>query len=446
MINFSAIRAFAFAAICAMPALSQAAVTPEPLPDCVTAVQPAQGYIDTSNNLYPLGAGFITIVFDSEPMVNEDCEGLISIYVDNAAEPSESLEARSSVSVDAMGFSYGSVKFSRKYADPGTYHISIAEGAWLLNGLPSPAIELNYEIRSLQTLSPNPGIVDQITGFVMTVAGNNVVRSTAANKQPELYRTGPFIEYGLDISYEPNILNPDYTDIVMRITSESGSSIASLSDPGDYTLLLPGGCFTFDVTDSYGNVTTQPLQETVASYTISDMPKPIIYPEEFSVLKSFSTFEISYPDGFELWFTDNMGGIYLYPVKNGQVSSSYAYRLSIVEENETGLTLGVLNSDFTYVEGEEYTPANGTYALRLRDGLFTGTYNGNYANCPAFVYYFDIYNEPVAVDTIQDAPEAEFCNIYSITGTVVARNCSRDRISSLPAGLYIVNGKKIMVK
>lgn len=42
--------------------------------------------------------------------------------------------------------------------------------------------------------------------------------------------------------------------------------------------------------------------------------------------------------------------------------------------------------------------------------------------------------------------EAGSCDVYSVAGVRVLKGASADALGSLPAGLYIVNGKKVLVK
>ncbi|MDE5877265.1 MAG: hypothetical protein K2H47_07205 [Muribaculaceae bacterium] len=406
---------------------SYAAIDIIPLPDQVESVNPVQGWVDTSNNANPLGVSDITIGFRTAPEVNPDCTSLISIYVDGSDVASESLVANEAAFVDAMGNPAGGFIFTKRYTSPGLYHISIPEGVWLLGGEASPAIELNYGIRQLQTLSPATGIYDQLSTITLTVAGTNVQQ----RKTPEFFS-------GLD-DYDLTISIEEGTDSSV-ITMTLGETITT---SGTYTLLIPGGTFSYDIEED-GKTVTIDSQEIVATYYISSVPKPAIDPEEGTV-EGFDKFTLTMPEGYLMFFADTMSISYIYPVlPDGSLSPSYEYRVRVAEyDSEAGtVQLVVLNSDGMPTE-TLLSPANGEYALRLGSSLVSGTYNDEFVNLAPFIYYYTV-NNLTGIEKI-GLTENETLDVYTITGVRVGRNLDRESLKTLPAGLYIVNGKKVML-
>lgn len=404
------------------------AVTPQPLPEGVVAVYPSQGYIDTSENQYPLGAGSISVEFQVVPEANPACNGLICIYVDGAQEPAETLVAGESAFVDAMGYPMGGFNFTRAYADPGTYTVTIPEGAWKLSGTNSPAITLSYEIRRSHWLTPAPGIVDEISQITMTVAGTNV-KAESESVRPELL--SGIDTYPLTVVVTPNTENPDFTDIIMMPE-------ATLTEAKDYTLFIPGGCYSYIDADGEKCLT----QEVVAIYSVPFFPQPECSPADGSELQSFSNFTLTYPEGYVPIVTDDMGYSYIYPVMaDGNPGSSYTYRLKEVASNDTGVTIGILGDDNKYQPGTEYTPADGEYVLKVMSGLFSGFWGEEFINNPEYTYHFTINSAGGSVET---APAAEGkVTIVRPDGTVLARDADPEIIKSLPKGIYIVNGKLV---
>ncbi|MDE6670502.1 MAG: hypothetical protein K2K26_12600 [Muribaculaceae bacterium] len=406
---------------------SYAAIDIMPLPDQVASVSPAQGWVDTSNNANPLGVTEITVNFRTAPEVNPECTSTISIYVDGSDVAAESLVANEVAYIDAMGVPAGGFSFTKRFTAPGLYHVSIPAGVWLLDGEASPALELNYGIRQLQTLSPAAGIYDELSTITLTVAGTNVRQNDA----PELFS-------GLD-DYDMTISIEEGTDSSV-ITMTIGEPI---NTPGTYTLLIPGGTFTYDMEED-GKIVTIDSQEIVATYYISAVPKPAIDPEEGTV-KGFDKFTLTMPEGYSMFFADTMSISYIYPVlPDGSLSPSYEYRVRVAEyDSEAGtVQLVVLNSDNMPTE-TLLSPANGEYALRLANSLVSGTYNDEFVGTAPFIYYYTV-NNITGIENI-GLTENETLDVYTITGVRVGHNLNRESLKTLPTGLYIVNGKKIMV-
>ncbi len=407
---------------------SYAAIDIMPLPDQVVSVSPAQGWVDTSNNVNPLGVTDITVTFSTAPEVNHDCTSLISIYVDGSDVAAETLVANEAAFVDAMGYPAGGFTFSKRFVSPGLYHISIPAGVWLLGGQESPAIELNYGIRELQTLSPAPGVYEELTTFTLTVAGTNVQQKS----MPELF--AGFIDYDVTVNIDEGAESS-----VISITSDE-----VLTTSGTYTLFIPGGAFSYDIEEN-GQTVTINNQEIVATYYITSMPKPAIDPEEGTV-KGFDTFTLTMPEGFTMFFANDMSTSYIYPVlPDGSLSPSYEYRVRVAEyDSEAGIVqLVVLNSENMPTE-TLLSPANGEYALRLDSSLVSGTYNDEFLSTVPYTYYYTVYNM-TGIDNVT-LPENEALEVYTLTGIQVSRNLDREGLKTLPNGLYIVNGKKIMVR
>lgn len=407
---------------------SYAAIDILPLPDQVLSVSPAQGWVDTSNNANPLGVTEISVSFQTTPEVNPDCTSNISIYVDDSNVAAETLIANEVAYVDAMGYPTGGFIFKKRYTAPGFYHVSIPEGVWLLDGVASPAIELNYGIRQLQTLSPAPGICSELSTITLTVTGTNVQQ----NNTPGLFS-------GLD-DYDLSISIEEGTDLsVITMTTDK-----PITTPDTYTLLIPAGTFAYDIEED-GQTVTINSQEIVATYYISAIPKPAIDPAEGTV-EGFDNFTITMPEGYSMLFADTMSINFIYPVMpDGSLSPSYEYRVRVAEyDSEAGtVQLVVLNSEGMPTE-TLLSPANGEYALKLADSMVSGFYNEEFVNTAPFIYYYTV-NNTTGIENI-GLTENEMLDVYTVTGIRVGRNLDRESLKALPAGLYIVNGKKILVR
>lgn len=424
-------RTSTFALVVAMAAATPAAyatIDILPLPEQVVSVNPPQGWVDTSNNANPLGVSEISVTFRTTPEVNPNCTSIVSIYVDGSDVPTESVVANEVSRIDLMGLPVGAVSFTKRYTAPGLYHITIPAGVWLLDGVESPAMELNYGIRKLQTLSPETGVCNELSVITLTVAGTNVQQ----HDSPGLYTL--FDDYDLSVSIEEGT---DSSVITMALSEP-------ITTPDTYTLLIPGGTFTYDITDDNGT-TTESSQEIVATYYISPIEKPAITPEEGTV-EGFENFTLTMPADYSMMMADTMALSYIYAVNpDGSLSPSYEYRVRVTEYDADNGTvqLTVLNSDSVATD-TLLSPANGEYALRLANALVSGFYEEMFVSTAPFEYYYTV-NNLTGVETV-NLPENELLDVYTITGIRVNRNLQREDLKNLPTGLYIVNGKKIMVR
>lgn len=82
--------------------------------------------------------------------------------------------------------------------------------------------------------------------------------------------------------------------------------------------------------------------------------------------------------------------------------------------------------------------------------LFTGEYEAK----PSYIAVRDKFkSEAMRITSVEDIEEdetfieePEFVDVYSLAGVKIYSNISRNEVESLPAGLYIVGGKKVLVK
>lgn len=95
----------------------------------------------------------------------------------------------------------------------------------------------------------------------------------------------------------------------------------------------------------------------------------------------------------------------------------------------------------------------GEYLLSISKSSFAIQGPGNnmmtdiWNNVP-YEYRYTIKGTPSAVETLpEEQIDAESAgDVYNIAGVCVSRNMTREEMKSLPAGLYIHNGKKILIK
>ena len=84
--------------------------------------------------------------------------------------------------------------------------------------------------------------------------------------------------------------------------------------------------------------------------------------------------------------------------------------------------------------------ADGDWTLTIQSGAFT--YDGDTNALITAVYHVD---HTVGVAEIEGAEDGTV-TVVSIDGKVLLRNAPADAVNGLENGLYIVNGKKVLVK
>lgn len=86
--------------------------------------------------------------------------------------------------------------------------------------------------------------------------------------------------------------------------------------------------------------------------------------------------------------------------------------------------------------------ANNTYILEIPSGYFIDR-NGNAVDSITLRYI--VKNDETGIEDIT-ANEANRWTVYSVTGALIMDTDEAARLGSLPKGIYIVNGKKVIVK
>ena len=85
--------------------------------------------------------------------------------------------------------------------------------------------------------------------------------------------------------------------------------------------------------------------------------------------------------------------------------------------------------------------ANGTYILEIPTGYFTDR-NGNQIEGVTLKY--TVKNDGTGIAGVE--VQGGVCTVYSLSGVKLLEGADAERISELPAGIYIVNGKKVIIR
>lgn len=424
---------------------------PAPIPAGITSVSPVQGFIDLSGDVNPLGVKEITLTFPSNDIVyNPDVKSELyregTLYTD-----------ASTGSVDAMGTPAASVLFACNGTKPGWYEVRIPEGQFTVAGAPSPAVNLFYEILSVCTITPAPGVVDQVTDICMDFRDMDYAELDLTEAPTCL----AFVNInGVEVTpeYTLNTILEQFADgWAAFIKFGEGDILTELTYPGTYKINIPAGLVTArKYGDNYENDPKDYVEYTNPRfnfvYTISAFPAPSIEPAEGKV-DGFLNFTLKMADGFTLLYADNMTRESLIcPVNEDDTLNTYDVVCNVkatgwdVDKNEVYL-VACKSNGLAYEE--PVVPAPGDYALQLGDKLFQGKWKGysdkevQYGSAQ-FRYDYTVGGGSGVCDVVE-APATDF-TVYNLQGVRVAKAVSAEAVNALPKGLYIVNGKKMMIK
>lgn len=202
---------------------------------------------------------------------------------------------------------------------------------------------------------------------------------------------------------------------------------------GEYTLTIPQGTFgdaEWQKDQQYGH--SNP--EITVKYTITGLKdkedevqydlKCMVTPSHKDPVKDLSTITITIATEEKVTVAEDSKAI-----------------LSSTEASYMQTAAADVKEGDTFVYKFETAPSkDGKYLLTIPEGTFTYTDKDNvkHANAEIALSY-DFVNEVGAIDAI-DAEGAE-APVYDVTGVCVGKS-----LKGLPAGLYIVKGKKVIVK
>lgn len=446
--KYSTIKSL-MAAVCIAAPAAMSAVTVDilPLPSGVT-VTPAQGVIDTGINESPLGAGTVAFSFGGQTLqVNNECTDVISIYVDGSGTPAESIQLPDAHAVtvdDKTMRKNGGIFFNRVYTDPGTYHIVIPEGIFLIgeeNPTLSPAMELNYAIEKDYLITPSPGVTDGI---------ENIQLSFPQATKVEIVNPGgiEFQLVGSSSNYQGTIdIMNDSEGIpnIMRVQFSDGPiSMEIFTQPGQYLLLIPAGAIRYTLMED-GKEITKSNKELRFQYYIAGMPPFKIDPEENSELESVFTFTLDYPDKYTVTMPWNtMERAQLFPVSEDGtlLSNPTATFRGTIKDGK--LVYRLCETGKLTFANEPIVPEKGRYALQLAPAVTFGTYGNWTGASEPFVYYYEMKGPADSVEALLGEETATSFDVYSLTGIAVGLGLNQAEVDALAPGFYIINGEKVV--
>lgn len=218
--------------------------------------------------------------------------------------------------------------------------------------------------------------------------------------------------------------NWSYVPVEMKLTLDT-----EITDNGNYRLHIPANYFILG--SGMSNVNSK---ETSVFYTIDQPIKVTVVPEDNSTVEGLKEITIGCESGIDV---PGMGTIQLLNAQNEVVASATGEDCELLLPEDAGpwdpYTSVTIKLDQKVTE-------NGTYKLVIPAGFF---YLGeNYANSDEMTFTYSI--NASGIHSI--ATESKGVVVYTIDGKFILKSSDAKDVKNLKKGLYIVNGKKMMVK
>ena len=439
-------------AICAM-----AQAESEPQPSKIVSVEPAAGVVESLNH--------VSIIFSAPAKANDECTETAKFYYgDNVMVEFNNKNRAIQYPIDREDPNSVNLILAWRqnefFTASGDYHFVLPEGFFLLNGEPSPALDVKYTIpnKLAYKLTPRPGTVDEISEF--TLVFPEAVSITRNKLEVDADGDGDICFIGMEYSYIDEAGATKETAYCYPEEEISGNTVKfrlykqdfgkdpeylTATAPGNYFFVVPFGAFTVETAD--GTVMTNPQIDAI--YAIASFPAPTIDPAPGEVFSTdVESLYLTLPEGltFGMW----MGAMNLFKVDEEGIPVGKSLGTWRLEKG----TSAAGQKEICLMATEEYDIPTGNYAFKLGKSTYSvnATPESGYPsefNGTDTYYYYTIYNPASGVDEVAPAADETY-DVYTTQGVLVARDRTRAAVNALPAGLYLLRGtrtsSKVMVK
>lgn len=385
----------------------------------------------------------------------------IPLHLEVTPEPNSTVDAISAITIN---YSYGSYASIGSYANPDIKINNVPVS--VTKSVSTDGETLTYTLASPITAAGEYTIFIGAESFYyddlyeydnpdmdwkVTVAGTaedtfKPIQNAKVSITPEQGKYTSLQYFTLEFEYnmvfnnstvKPYIIRDDDTQqVVATGKTVEGAGLVNgyadfdkpITEPGTYILIVPEGAF-------YEGYTDEDIPESRWRYVVAeDGADPIVNPtqviatpDQETALASLSQVVLEFPDYNGVYFVKSKGTPTVYDKDGNAVATLDQTYVSGLEDNQIALNV---------------TPAvteNGTYTIDFPARVFTlvgeQMYDDQASTAFTLTYTIDSAVGIEAIETVNsDAP------VYRIDGTRVVNT------ANLPAGIYIRDGKKIIVK
>lgn len=335
---------------------------------------------------------------------------------------------------------------------PGSYKLTILEGAFVvkdqLGDVATKVQTINWETKIAgYAWSIQPYESENLKTLVINFTDENV-EYFENNRLPEavvLTNTTTGMQYdlaGVDRYTKSAQGGVSYLITLKPVDADDAQNIFV---PGKYTLTIKKGVFA--VLDEQG-LPEEEVQTINWEYNLLGFSYTISLPDE----SNLKTIDIRF-DNSDIRFNDDSYDTLVQPVILENSSTGAVYNLAGADLNDRNMNGGA-EFAMNFAPENEWDVVDiteeGIYKLYIKKGAFVvlgDDENGNEVVVDDVQPIEWIY---VLVGTgIENVPGFDnntVYNVFSVNGTVVLRNGSSDDVNNLEKGLYIINGKRVMIR
>ncbi|MDE5774055.1 MAG: hypothetical protein K2H86_06330 [Muribaculaceae bacterium] len=385
----------------------------------VYTINPAPGNVDSLSEV-TITFDNVTEIINNELTPDENGDGAISL-MSNSIEPDFP-----TVSIDGNKITF---TFAQTYSYRETYLFEIPFGALTLktakgNEVTFTGLLVSYTINRFPApvATPAPGEYETLGEVTLTLTEG--MTYSAFYLQPELRNVTANGEVGAIINrWSRDLTTPVKDAEAITFYAPEGYE----PTPGNYALTVHKGAFMVNVPEGLPYESGFNSSELYYRYTIvpsraTEMTPE--YEEGHEFIGQISTFDIYFEHAQTVELTED------------------AVRPMVVDSEGTALATEVTLS---YIEDRagltvNFNPAidvDGEYMVTIPAGSILLDSKPN----PEYQLSYKLINGQSGVEAVEALTTV---TVYAIDGTVVMRNADAAAVASLPRGLYIINGKKIL--
>jgi hypothetical protein len=318
----------------------------------------------------------------------------------------------------------------------GKYTFSVPYGQ--LTGVKTDATESNdvylarftYDIYGLPvpvvvTADPAPGEVEKLMNFTLTYEGSKTLAVTPEYAPSDLPVLRKMNGTEVETTYKTYMPVASGNTVSFKVMSAS-----EVITPGNYVLYVPE---TFMVVN--GEHPTEALEfEYVIKDKAVEIPYTVTFTPEPGTVESLLTIITS--------FTSEDG----VTVTRDHYTNTYPklYRLDESGNRGTVISGAQLKGEGVFTWAPYYDdPTDGDYEWVIPAGYITfENASGDKATNKEEVAKYTVLSS----NSVKDLFTSDTTyTVYNVAGVCLLKNADADAIASLPAGLYVINGKKILL-
>lgn len=321
--------------------------------------------------------------------------------------------------------------------EPGEYTLTIPANTFTQGYTSNPpgnnkivarfTIKKNGGPVSRPNVSPAAGVVTSLSAITFSFGGNEVgsLQTEAAWE---------------NITLTDRSDNTVYKCESVTVNASSAvATFATIKKSGEYLLTVPAGAFSGYTSDGRLSNDGFNILYTIPAPTGTGDLLNVTFESEETIVESIQHITFTFPDAAE--------GL-KYPFASGitsDITLTYTPSANLNADEEVYHPIGAQLSNgntVTLTFGEALT-ATGTYKLTVPAGVFEEENNPSSTNALIErTYSIDIRN---GVDSIIAGNNSTF-TVISLQGVTLLSDASAEVVADLPAGIYIINGHKVIIK